>query len=207
MVDNIVKNQQTMASPNKSTSALLITKAGTGDRYAFHKLVVQYQDMIFRMVYFRTRSRTDAQDLTQEIFLQAFKNLSRLEKIENFKAWLFKIAVNKVRDFHRRRLFRNMFKSPFNETDSVTFEHSESSTKTEQEFDKKEFWIQTEKLLKQLSRMEKEVFMLRFFDSLGIQEISKALKKNESTIKTHLYRALKKLKKNSSMHKLLEYKL
>jgi RNA polymerase sigma-70 factor (ECF subfamily) len=49
-------------------------------------------------------------------------------------------------------------------------------------------------MLTALSRMEKEVFLLRFFDQLTITEMSAALKKNESTIKTHLYRALRKVK-------------
>ena len=63
-----------------------------------------------------------------------------------------------------------------------------------EELERKEFWRQVEKMLDILSRMEKEVFMLRFFDQLSLKEITAALGKNESTIKTHLYRALKKMK-------------
>jgi RNA polymerase sigma-70 factor (ECF subfamily) len=56
--------------------------------------------------------------------------------------------------------------------------------------------------------MEKEVFMLRFVDCLGIKEISIAISKNESTVKTHLYRALGKLKKNAALKRFFneEYK-
>ncbi len=55
-----------------------------------------------------------------------------------------------------------------------------------------------------LSAMEQEVFMLRFFDHLGIREIARALEKGESTVKTHLYRALSKLRKNSAAATLME---
>ena len=51
--------------------------------------------------------------------------------------------------------------------------------------------------------MEREVFLLRFFDHLSIKEIAGVLKKNESTVKTHLYRALAKFKKEPAMRKLL----
>ena len=49
-----------------------------------------------------------------------------------------------------------------------------------------------------LSKMEREVFMLRFFDQLSINEIADVLRKNESTVKTHLYRALNKIKEAAS---------
>jgi len=52
--------------------------------------------------------------------------------------------------------------------------------------------------------MEKEVFLLRFLDNLSIREISSALEKSESTVKTHLYRALVKFRKSSSTLQLLK---
>jgi RNA polymerase sigma-70 factor (ECF subfamily) len=51
--------------------------------------------------------------------------------------------------------------------------------------------------------MEREVFLLRFFDHLSLNEIAGVLKKNESTVKTHLYRALAKFKKEPAMRQLL----
>jgi len=69
---------------------------------------------------------------------------------------------------------------------------------------RQDFWKQIELLLKKLPRMEREVFILRFMDHLSIKEISRVLEKSESTIKTHLYRALEKFKNDSSMLQLLE---
>ena len=57
----------------------LVEKARDGSRTAFNELVDLFQKDIFRMVFYRTRSRMDAEDLTQDIFIQAFKNLSRLK--------------------------------------------------------------------------------------------------------------------------------
>ena len=62
---------------------------------------------------------------------------------------------------------------------------------------KKRFWEQVRSLLGKLSRMEREVFTLRFMDHLNINEIAAILDKSESTVKTHLYRALDKVRKDA----------
>lgn len=59
-------------------------------------------------------------------------------------------------------------------------------------------------LLDKLSRLEREVFLMRFMDHLRIVEIAQVLNRSESTVKTHLYRALKKFKDEHALHKLLE---
>jgi RNA polymerase sigma factor (sigma-70 family) len=66
------------------------------------------------------------------------------------------------------------------------------------EVQRKEFWQQIRQITEVLSKTEREVFMLRFFDQLSIKEIGTTLKKNESTVKTHLYRALDKVKEAAS---------
>lgn len=173
----------------------MVEKARTGDRLAFHRLVDQFQPEIYRMIYYRTRSKMDAEDLTQDVFLQAFKHITRLASPEVFRSWLYRIAVNRVKDFYRRKQFRSLF--GFTSTDDEGFHESEETTvapEVEGGMARKEFWHLVERMLDRLSRMEREVFMLRFIDQLSINEISTALQKNESTIKTHLYRALNKIK-------------
>jgi RNA polymerase sigma-70 factor (ECF subfamily) len=68
----------------------------------------------------------------------------------------------------------------------------------------KDFWKKVELFLNELSRMEREVFSLRFMDHLSIKEISQTLGKSESTVKTHLYRSISKFKAESSRHQLLQ---
>jgi len=183
-----------------SDVALLVHKARTGNRFAFSQLITLFQEDIFKMVFYRTRSHMDAEDLTQDIFLQAFKNLSKLKSIEKFKSWLYSIAINRVRDFYRKKKFRDMFS-----TDSLVDEelkkHMDTNDSAEPLDDivKKDFWSKIESILNKLPAMEREVFTLRFMDSLNINEISGVLGKSESTVKTHLYRALGKFKKEASL--------
>ena len=66
-----------------------------------------------------------------------------------------------------------------------------------QGLEKKRFWQQVRLMLHKLSAMEREVFTLRFMDHRTIGEIAAILQKNESTVKTQLYRALNKIRSNA----------
>ena len=158
------------------------------------------------MVYYRVRPHTEAEDLTQDIFLKAFRNIGNLREANRFKSWLYRIAVNRVRDFHRRQRLRTMFSSDseFNEADLTEKRDEGEDPEALSKVMKAEFWHQIGLILKRLSSMEKEVFMLRFFDHLSINEIAGVLKKSESTIKTHLYRALAKFKKEDKLRQMLQ---
>lgn len=172
-----------------------VLQAQAGDQTAFHRLVDRFQPEIFKMIYYRTRSQMDAEDLTQDVFLQAFKNIKRLQSASVFRSWLYRIAVNRVYDHFRKKRLKTLIGfSSMDEDDFVETEEMAVAPQASREVARKEFWRQIKQAMKPLSRMEREVFMLRFFDQLSIKEMTITLKKNESTVKTHLYRALKKVK-------------
>ena len=172
-----------------------VVQAQAGDQTAFHRLVDRFQPEIFRMIYYRTRSRADAEDLVQDVFLKAFRSLKRLESPPVFRSWLYRIAVNRVHDhFRRMRLKALVGFSSMDEDDFVETEEMAVAPQASREVARKEFWNRIKGAMKALSKMEREVFMLRFFDQLSIKEMTAALKKNESTVKTHLYRAMNQVK-------------
>jgi RNA polymerase sigma-70 factor (ECF subfamily) len=181
----------------------LVKKARAGDRAAFAQLISLFWEDVFRLVYYRTRSSMDAEDLTQEIFLRAFRNILRLKEVDRFRPWLFRIAVNRVRDFHRKKRFQSLFSHFEDHEDSVTENGACCNPVAEDKHLKNEFWDHVNALMNKLSAGEREVFILRFMDQLQIKEISEVLKKRESTVKTHLYRAIRKFKKESSLLQLL----
>jgi len=179
--------------------------AKDGSREAFEQLAGHYYGDIFRMIYYRTQRRMDAEDLTQEVFLKAYKGLGGLTDEDHFKGWLFRIAVNRVRDFHRRKKFLHLFKSiPDDEVDAHVDTHAQTESGPLEALIRKRFLQESETFLSRLSRMEKNVFVLRFMDQLQINEIATALKKGESTIKTHLYRALSKFRKDRAFQEFLK---
>lgn len=176
-------------------TAGLVEQAQNGDPTAFHRLVDQFQPEIYRMVFYRTRSEMDAEDLTQDVMFKAYKNIGRLKSPAVFRSWLYRIAVNRVKDYYRSKRFKSLF--GFVSVDAEGLHETADmavAPEVEASISQRDFWREIRRMLASLSANEKEVILLRFFDHLTIKEISAALKKSESTIKTFLYRALRKLK-------------
>jgi len=183
----------------------LAEKAQDGDNAAFEELVSLFQAEIFRMVYYRTQSRMDAEDLTQEIFLLAYKNLSGLKDLDRFRPWIFSIAVNRVRDFHRKKRILSIFSFSSDEGEQeIPDSEIHGDPGVLQQIMNHEFWGQVKRLANKFSPLEREVFFLRFMDDLSIKEISEVLSKSESAVKTHLYRSLKKFKEDSAFLQVLK---
>ncbi len=197
----VAKHADTDDHTTRSDAGFLemVDKARAGDRVAFHQLADQFQKQIYQMVYYRTNSRMDAEDITQDVFLQAYKHIRGLKSSAVFRSWLYRIAVNRVRDFYRKKKFKSLL--GFVSMDQETFQETEEMAvdpAAEHQLQRRDFWRQVEQMLVSLSRMEREVFLLRFFDQLTLKEMVETLGKNESTIKTHLYRALGKVKDAAS---------
>ncbi|MDY6837402.1 MAG: RNA polymerase sigma factor [Thermodesulfobacteriota bacterium] len=183
----------------------LVKLARDGDRAAFGRLVELFQEPIFRMVYYRTRSRMDAEDLTQDIFVKAFKSLAKLRDLERFRPWLFRMAVNRVTDFYRKKRLLAIFKTRDHDSEADPKDvEAQQDPSALDDVIKEEFWKLVTSFSNTLSRREKEVFFLRFMDHLSIREIAQVLDKSESAVKTHLYRGLKKFKEDASLLQLLE---
>ena len=87
----------------------LVNRAISGDHASLEDLIGLFHKKIFCMVYYRTGSRMDAEDLTQEIFLKMSKALGRLKNPALFKAWLYRIAVNRIKDYYRKKRLLSFF--------------------------------------------------------------------------------------------------
>jgi RNA polymerase sigma-70 factor, ECF subfamily len=199
-----------LRGPGEGDVPSLVSKARDGSQVAFEQLMDRYQDGIFRMAYIRTRSWMDAEDLTQDVFLQAFRNIGSLKDNDRFRPWLMSIAVNRVRDFHRRRKVLSLF--GFSSSQREDEEPPEETAASNDpgplsRLLQGEFWRQIERFGDRLSQWEREVFFLRFFDHLGLREIALVLGKSESAVKTHLYRAIKKFRDDPELVDFLDGEL
>ncbi len=194
-----MREQGTMTPETQDSDEItaLVGLAMAGGRAAFERLVVMHQGGIFGMVYARMQSRADAEDVVQDVFLSAFRNLSTLRDPALFKAWLCRIALNKVRDALRRRRIASFFGFG---RDEVPDDHPDPGPDGFDHAAARQFWSKVNGFLDTLPALQREVFRLRFLDHLGIQEIAVVMGKNESTVKTHLYRALDKFKTLGSQY-------
>jgi RNA polymerase sigma-70 factor (ECF subfamily) len=183
----------------------LVIQARDGNRLAFEQLIDRFQAEIHRMIYYRIRARMDTEDLTQDVFIRAYRSISRIREPGKFRGWLFAIAVNRVNDYLRKKRVRSIFKSSDEETGiQPAATDVQDPPEALEQILKEDFWRHIGRIAKKLSKMEREVFMLRFFDNLNINEIAQILKKSESTIKTHLYRALAKFKNEKRLRQFIQ---
>ena len=87
------------------SEAVLVQKAKDGDLDAFGELVKKYQRKIYSLIYQMTFNHAEADDLSQEVFLKAYKALPKFKKKSSFYTWLYRIAVNLVINQLKRRRY------------------------------------------------------------------------------------------------------
>lgn len=175
-VEVINQKEAAMTYSDNKNIRILVGEAQQGNNNAFNQLVDMFHTDIFRMLFYRLHSKADAEDLTQEVFMKVFKNLTRLKEAERFKSWLYTIALNCVKDFKRKKLW-SIFQWSNHDEDDKEPEIPDKKLNPEQQIAQQEFWKQFHQFTETLARQEREIFTLRFLDNLGIREIAEVLKK------------------------------
>ncbi len=173
-----------------SDAAVAVTAAlGLDDIEGVMRL---YRARILRYAMFAVRDRDAAETITQECFLKAYRARENFRGDCSLSTWLMQIAVNLVRDYARSKQFQFWKRAQTSAVDvsevSEFLRHPGSSAEAgvlarEQ---LKAVWTAVEKL----SKMQREVFLLRFVEEMELREIAELMGMKESTVKSHLYRAL-----------------
>ena len=97
----------THAQREAATAALLVAGAKGGDPHAFDALVRRYRARIFALALHLSGSESDADDITQDVFLRAFHSLGQFEGKSEFFTWVYRLAVNRALDARRARVRRS----------------------------------------------------------------------------------------------------
>lgn len=147
----------------------------------------QYADMIRRICFLHLRNRSDIEDVFQEVFIQYYLNLDKIQSSEHEKAWLCRVAFNKCKDMNKS-FWRNKISS-LDELE-IPFESDEQS--------------EIVQAILQLPAKYKDVLYLHYYEGWSIPEIAKITNQNINTIYTRLKRAKEKLKTKEGM---LEWKV
>ncbi len=173
-------------------------RAKEGDRAAFGRLARHFWEEIFRMLYYRVSDADDAEDLCQEVFARALARLPGLRQPESVRAWLYGIALNLARDHLRKRRLRSLFVPTAGGGQPEAADQGPGASALEAAAAKR-FWQKVDAFRAGLSALQREVFTLRYMDGLSIPEISQALGRSQSAVKTHLYRAVEKFKQSPAL--------
>jgi RNA polymerase sigma-70 factor (ECF subfamily) len=177
------------------TDAAAVGLARDGDSEAFRALVERHSRAVFRLAHRMTGNPSDAEDVVQETFLRAYKQLSRFESRANFGTWLHRIAVNCSIDLIRARPHREA------SHDAADLEHFGAAEAADAgRASPERLMLSTEVqnrisgAMSALSQMERAAFVLRHFEGQSIDEISRALGLKTNATKHSIFRAVKKMR-------------
>ena len=166
----------------------IVQRAINGDREAFTYIYDLHFDKIYRYIYTKVRSQSEAEDLTQDVFIKAYEGLKSYKWRDlPITAWLFKIAHNRVID-HVRKASKEK-RADLNEADAISA--GDPVYMTEQNFEVYEL----KGALLKLPEAQREVATLRFISELSITEVALTLGKSEGTIKALQFNAIASLRK------------
>ena len=174
----------------------LIQRILSGDDSAFNILVQKYQKGVHALAWRKIGDFHYAEEITQDTFLQAYKNLSTLSNPDQFAGWLYVIANRLCIDWKRRQKF-----APQSLQEVSVKEIEESaytryiSEKQETESRERRYEI-VAKILKRLPESERTVVTLHYLGEMTAKEIGKFLGVSVGTIDSRLHRARKRLKNN-----------
>ncbi len=165
----------------------------------FDEVVRLYRARIFRFLMASLGDRDLAESLTQDCFLRAYSARHQFRGDASISTWLTRIALNLVRDHLRSRRMRFWQKTRESAVDLVDISdwvpdpNASAETALLQRERVKQVW----KVVNDLSRQQRAVFILRFVEDMELQEIAETTGMNTSTVKSHLYRALRTVRERA----------
>jgi RNA polymerase sigma-70 factor (ECF subfamily) len=160
-----------------------LTLAKAGDQAAFAALIRRHQNMVFSVALHMLRNRTAAEDLAQEVFLELYRSLNRLESDAHVVSWLRRVAGHRCIDEIRRRNHRQEYA-----TDALP----EAGHTPEP----REVFVaeRLQALVAELPERARMVVVLRYQEEMDPTEIADALSMPVNTVKSHLRRSLAALR-------------
>ena len=182
--------QQRVSEPVSDELALVQAAKG-GDDSAFEELVKRYDRNVFRIAQHITQNREDAEDVVQDAFLKAYRNLEQFQGQSKFYTWLVRIAVNEALMKLRRRRPERMVsldEDVKTEEDSVPREVADWSPNPEQLYGQSELGDILKKTIQGLPPGFRTVFVLRDVEGLSTEETAEMLSLSIPAVKSRLLR-------------------
>ncbi|PYX64699.1 MAG: RNA polymerase subunit sigma-24 [Acidobacteria bacterium] len=198
--DPIARGHMAGHSLNRIDDTMLIREAQHGNRAAFEELVRHYDNAVLRLALHLTGSEHDAQDIYQEAFLKAYKNVGSFRFECSFYTWIYRIVTNLCLDHLRKRNVRK-------EDAPVTVDSSgeeynlleqvpdgRAAANPERDLMRRELGGRINRALDRLTPRERMVFELKHYQGLKLRTAGEILHTTEETAKNTLFRATQKLR-------------
>ena len=180
-------------------SEALIAAFQSGEKDAFDRLVLKYQNRVFNLCYRFVGNYEDANDCAQAAFVKAYRALKKFRFDSSFSTWLYRIAVNTCKNRlksseyrYSRKMVQLVNSSSAKEDCSV--EIGDESLSPVTMLERKESGIIIQEAIDSLPEDQKEVVILRDIEGLSYEEIARVSGQSPGTVKSRLARAREKLR-------------
>jgi RNA polymerase sigma factor (sigma-70 family) len=184
------------ADLNLEEDEALVRRAQRGQREAFDVLVERYKRRLYGVVYHMLSNHEDANDMVQDSFLNAYRNLRRFKNQSSFYTWIYRIAVNRTINFIRRNKRRTEYSlDDFDgaiQTDPDFLEMMSHATPS-REAGLTELQEQLNAALQKLSEPHRAVVVMHDIQGMTHADIARAMKCSEGTVRSRLFYARQQL--------------
>jgi RNA polymerase sigma-70 factor (ECF subfamily) len=188
------------STSSRVDDTVLIREAQRGNRAAFEDLVRQYDRAVLRLALHLTGSESDAQDIYQEAFLKAYRNLGSFRFECSFYTWIYRIVSNLCLDLLRKRQVRKEDSPVVVDEDGAerslldTLADERSGADPERDLLSRELRERIARGLAKLTPRERMVFELKHYQGLKLRTVGEILNTTEETAKNTLFRATQKMR-------------
>src|SRR5215831_17620056 len=176
----------------EETDAAAVARAQAGDKDGFRSLVERHSRSVFRLAYRLTGNEHDADDVVQETFLRAYKQLDHFESRASFGTWLYRIAANCSLDLIRSRKRHYARRPPAAEEADALLDIPASTPGPDRVAYSGQLESRISAAMAELSEQERTAFVLRHFEGFSIDEIASTLDVGASAAKHSIFRAVQK---------------
>jgi RNA polymerase sigma-70 factor (ECF subfamily) len=179
------------------TDRALVARVRTGNADAFRALVERHSRSLFRLAFRMTGNEQDAEDIVQETFLRAYRQIGRFDERSSFGTWLYRIAANCSLDSIRARKRRaeQVTGAVDSGEEEIVASLPCTSPGPEREALSGELRAHVSGAMQELSAMERTAFVLRHFEGMSIEEVSRVLDCQPGAAKHSVFRAVQKLRR------------
>lgn len=175
---------------------IAIGRARRGDRDAFRVLVERHARAVFRLAYRMTANEIDAEDIVQETFLKAWKQIGKFDGRASFATWLHRICANCSLDLIRARKRKaDLYQGTDGDAPDPFAQLPCESPSPERLAQSSQVSAVLVPALGELSEMERAAFVMRHYEGMGIEQISVALGVQPGAAKHSVFRAVQKLRR------------
>ena len=177
--------------PERQADQELVSRVQSGDKRAFNLLVIKYQQKVANLIGRYLRDTTEVQDVTQEAFLKAYRALPGFRGDSAFYTWLYRIAINTVKNY----LVAQGRRPPGDDVEAEVAEQMDLSSRLRETATPERLLLRDEiarnvqEALDELPTDLRTAVVLREFDGLSYEEIANTMECPIGTVRSRIFRA------------------